>query len=117
MFGGNTILPSMMCAMDKGQGACHGDEGGPLFDANVNILVGIYSGSIGCDDYPGVYSRISNQLTWIKNVICADHSDPKPDFCVTSKDASQSKSKKVKKKSASTQYSTPTIKAAIKPGM
>ena len=86
MFGGNMIRPSIMCATDIHQGACHGDEGGPLY-----ILVEVYSGSIGCaQDVPGVFARIANKGTWIQNTICNDHSDPKPEFCVSTKLMSKS---------------------------
>ncbi len=85
---GGGILSSMMCASDPGQDSCQGDSGGPLYDANTNVktLVGVVSWGNGCAQtgYPGVYSRIANQWTWIKTTICADHSSPKPDFCGSS---------------------------------
>jgi hypothetical protein len=80
----NGIYPSMMCATDPGQSGCFGDSGGPLMDAeNNNIQVGVVSwGNENCNDAtPGVYSRISNQWTWIRDTICENHSSPKPDFC------------------------------------
>jgi hypothetical protein len=83
MYGGG-ILASIMCAADPGQDSCQGDSGGPLFDSDSNTLVGVVSWGIGCADarYPGVYSRISNQWdAWIKPTICANNSNPKPDFC------------------------------------
>lgn len=83
MYGGD-ILASMMCAADPGQDSCQGDSGGPLYDSDSNTLVGVVSWGYGCADarYPGVYSRISNQWDdWIKPTICANHSNPKPDFC------------------------------------
>ena len=48
---------------------------------------------VRCDDGDGmflvvgivslgeVFSRIANQWTWIQTTICANHSNPKPDFC------------------------------------
>lgn len=85
MYGGNDIKPNMMCAADPGQDACQGDSGGPLFDANkgTETLVGVVSWGYGCADpsYPGVYAKISNKWNWIKQKICGNHSDPKPDFC------------------------------------
>jgi hypothetical protein len=41
-----------------------GDSGGPLYDANEGVVVGIVSFGIGCAEqgYPGVYSRISSQV-------------------------------------------------------
>lgn len=83
MYGGR-IYNSMMCTADPGQDACYGDSGGPLYDSNSKAVVGIVSWGEGCADsrYPGVYSRISNQWNaWIRPTICANHSNPKPDFC------------------------------------
>ncbi len=86
-YGSNMILPSMMCAADPGQDSCQGDSGGPLYDASVQTLVGVVSWGNGCaiPGYPGVYSRIANQWTWIRTKICANHSLPKPDFCPSDK--------------------------------
>jgi len=76
------ILDSMMCAADPGQDSCQGDSGGPLYDAENSVLVGVVSWGYGCAEpnYPGVYSRVANQWTWIKDTIC-DNSDTKPSFC------------------------------------
>merc|ERR1712038_1120662 len=84
---GGSISASMMCAGDTndgGEDACQGDSGGPLYDKNNKVLVGITSWGNGCaeKDFPGVYSRISNQWkNWIKPTICNNHSNPKPSFC------------------------------------
>lgn len=81
------ITPAMMCSGDLtngGEDACQGDSGGPLYDKENDVLVGISSWGIGCGltEFPGVYSRISNQFDeWIKPTICDNHSDPKPEFC------------------------------------
>ena len=92
---------SMLCAWDKGQGACNGDEGGPLFDLTAKVLVGVTNlvpdPVVGTPDVhdcvpnavnggnvlPSVYTKIAEKWTWIKGTICADHSDPKPNFCPT----------------------------------
>lgn len=52
---------------------CHGDSGGPLFytDENENnVLVGVTSWGYGCGrkSWPGVYSRIYEQLQWIYSI-------------------------------------------------
>lgn len=86
-YGSDMITSSMMCAGDLrngGEDACQGDSGGPLYDAESNTLVGVTSWGNGCalKNFPGVYSRISDQWdSWIKPTICRHHSSPKPDFC------------------------------------
>jgi len=83
---GENIRDNMLCAADSGQDSCQGDSGGPLFDSDSNTLVGVVSWGYFCADdrFPGVYARISNQISWIQNTICAAHSDPKPSFCSAS---------------------------------
>lgn len=81
-YGSGRILPSMMCAYDSGKDSCNGDSGGPLFDAENNIQVGVVSWGYSCaGSYPGVYARIANQWSWIRDTICDNHSSPKPEFC------------------------------------
>jgi secreted trypsin-like serine protease len=77
------VVDSMLCADDTDKDACQGDSGGPLYDKDKNILVGVVSWGHGCADsqYPGVYSRISDQWEWIKSTICDNHSNPKPNYC------------------------------------
>jgi len=79
------IFDDMMCASDTNQDSCQGDSGGPLYDSENNALVGVVSWGYGCAQaaYPGVYSRVSNQFTWIKEVICEPgaHNGPRPSFC------------------------------------
>jgi len=76
-----SIDASMMCTYTPKKDACQGDSGGPLYDKSNNILVGVVSWGIGCAEYPGVFSRISNQWTWIRDTICDNHSSPKPSYC------------------------------------
>lgn len=47
---------------------CQGDSGGPVMCGdNLNLLTGITSYGIGCGDHhPGVYTRVSSYLDWIK---------------------------------------------------
>jgi trypsin len=65
------ITQNMMCAADEGKDACQGDSGGPLYDEENDTVVGIVSWGIGCanKDYPGVYSRISAQVSGDKKRI------------------------------------------------
>ena len=60
------IDTTMMCAADKGKDACQGDSGGPLYDKKNDVLVGVVSWGTGCADpkYPGVYSRIADQVSY-----------------------------------------------------
>ncbi|KPI99989.1 Trypsin-3 [Papilio xuthus] len=79
------IADSMLCAgfPDKGQkDTCQGDSGGPLSaergDKRYELL-GVVSWGIGCGraGYPGVYTRVTKYLYWIKHnarqgCFCAD---------------------------------------------
>lgn len=51
------IRDAKLCAGENSEGACVGDSGGPLWDADKNIVVGVTSYSNTCDprlhDYPG----------------------------------------------------------------
>lgn len=65
-----TITDTMVCAGllgVGGQDACGGDTGGPA--ALDNFLVGITSFGHGCgsERYPGVYTKISHYVDWIRN--------------------------------------------------
>lgn len=68
----------MMCAADVGKDACQGDSGGPLYDKINNVLVGLVSWGFGCADpnFPGVYSRISDQVrdlySYIHMYLCSN---------------------------------------------
>ncbi|XP_059053492.1 trypsin-1-like [Achroia grisella] len=72
------IADSMMCAgyPDKGgKDTCQGDSGGPLCVERKDKryeLIGVVSWGIGCGrpGYPGVYTRVTKYLNWIKNNSC-----------------------------------------------
>lgn len=76
------ITDSMMCATDDGKDSCQGDSGGPLYDKDIKAVVGVVSWGEGCanENYPGVYSRVSDQYDWIKEVIC-ENSNTRPAWC------------------------------------
>lgn len=78
-----TISEDMLCAADSGEGgACYGDSGGPLWDPNENKLVGVVSwGTAPCGVYPTVFARIADEIDWIRETICAYHSEPLPLLC------------------------------------
>lgn len=70
-----------LCAHDisgGGQDACQGDSGGPLtywdrYTGRVH-LVGIVSTGVGCGNpaYPGIYTRVTTYLDWIRRKAFAD---------------------------------------------
>lgn len=70
------IFNDMLCAMEDGKDACSGDSGAPLIrrgsTPDQDLVVGVVSWGNGCaTDYPGVYSRLSYQYEWIKDLVCA----------------------------------------------
>lgn len=94
------LTNSMMCAWSESSDACLGDSGGPLVVSSgeeeeeedgdtagrdEDIQVGIVSFGVGCNspDFPGLYSRVSDQIGWIDEVVCEMSDDPPKDFeCV-----------------------------------
>lgn len=73
------ISGQMLCAGEDagGEDACQGDSGGPLVrlgansDGSADELVGIVSWGYGCAEaqYPGVYSRVFEQIAWFESTI------------------------------------------------
>ncbi|GLV32013.1 uncharacterized protein CBL_07772 [Carabus blaptoides fortunei] len=65
------ITNYMLCAGRGKQDSCQGDSGGPLLVHNGDKyeIVGIVSWGVGCGrpGYPGVYTRVSRYLNWLKN--------------------------------------------------
>ncbi len=93
------ITDDMMCALDaeEGQDACSGDSGNPLLallppltSSSLPALpklvtqVGLVSWGLGCarSNYPGVYSRISEEIDWIDETICNVRIGLSPLSCV-----------------------------------
>ncbi|XP_043926515.1 vitamin K-dependent protein C [Protopterus annectens] len=74
----NTVTENMICAGEPGviKDACKGDSGGPMVTKykNTTFLVGLVSWGEGCGqvDRYGVYTRVSNYLHWIRQVILPD---------------------------------------------
>jgi hypothetical protein len=71
------IRDDMMCAADNGEDSCQGDSGGPLIvPSGVNgftkdVQVGIVAWGYGCASaFPGVYSRVSTEIDWIRFIVC-----------------------------------------------
>ncbi|CAH8599045.1 unnamed protein product [Schistosoma margrebowiei] len=69
-----TIESNVICAghADGGRDACQFDSGGPLM-CQINkqwIVSGIISFGYGCGKagYPGVYTRVSDYVPWIKGI-------------------------------------------------
>ena len=72
------VTPNMIMASDANntsdpndnEDTCQGDSGGPLIASyrGVKYLVGLTSFGVGCalDGYPGVYTRVSRYLGWIR---------------------------------------------------
>ncbi|GJQ69477.1 hypothetical protein Trydic_g6584 [Trypoxylus dichotomus] len=64
------ITTYMLCAGRGAMDSCQGDSGGPLVvhQGDKYEIVGIVSWGVGCGrpGYPGVYTRVSKYLNWLK---------------------------------------------------
>jgi len=84
-FDEGEIDHSMMCAMADYEGPCNGDSGGPLYDGENNMIVGLISwGSKPCanKDKPSVYNRLAVERDFIKDIVCNHSNGSLPPFCI-----------------------------------
>ena len=70
------ITDNMICAGDGKKDSCQGDSGGPLVveeNSKKYTQIGIVSWGRGCGNgTPGVYTRITPLLRWIKLLLQGD---------------------------------------------
>ena len=75
-YSSSDITNQMLCAAVAGGGkdSCQGDSGGPLVTARSGETyqqIGVVSWGVGCAlaRAPGVYARVTSQLSWLQNII------------------------------------------------
>merc|ERR1719192_2296339 len=78
-YASSMITSKMLCANVDGGGkdSCQGDSGGPLVTAGSNnnyLQIGVVSWGYGCAlaSAPGVYARVTAQLSWINEILSKD---------------------------------------------
>ncbi|NXP15966.1 TRY2 protein, partial [Thinocorus orbignyianus] len=68
------ITSNMICIgyLEGGKDSCQGDSGGPVVCNGQ--LQGIVSWGMGCAQkgYPGVYTKVCNYVSWIKNTMASN---------------------------------------------
>jgi len=69
---GTSITDNMICTYKPGQDTCQGDSGGSIEGRTPNSFytaIGVVSWGAGCaqENGPGVYAKVTNYLTWIKD--------------------------------------------------
>lgn len=69
----NIVQENQICTLTiKGEGACHGDSGGPLFEETENgrEVIGIVSwGSPCANGYPDVFTKVASFNEWIQRYV------------------------------------------------
>ena len=70
-YGDVAITNRMFCAARSGKDSCQGDSGGPIIDKATGKQIGLVSWGYICADpnYPGVYAKVQDQITWIQGYI------------------------------------------------
>lgn len=83
----NLLNTASLCATDVREDACSGDSGGPLIakgdQGAEDLLVGIVSWGWECAVQPGVYARVSQGYSWIRDQVCQMSRNPPASFRCT----------------------------------